>query len=83
MMWTGTVPLRAVRPGTIGVHADREGVDTLDPMHKARLPQRVQRPIDGLRPTHPSRLKTRQDLIGGQGLPGRSAQHAEHQVLIA
>jgi len=74
---------RTAMPAGVFVHADREGVDTLDPMNKARLPQRVQRPIDGLRPTHPNRLKTRQDLVGGQRLPGRSAQHAEHQVLIA
>ncbi len=65
------------------VHADREGVDAFDTMHKARLPQRVQRPVDGLRPAHPNRLKTRQDLVGGQRPPGCSAQHAEHQVLIA
>ena len=77
------IMVRTAMPVGVVVHADREGVDALDPMHKARLPQRVQRPIDGLRPTHPNRLKARQHLIGGQGLPGRSAQHAKHQVLIA
>jgi len=84
----GAVPLIVIVVGTampfgLVEYADREGVYAFDPMHKARLPQHFQCPINGLRPTHPNRLQTRKDLIGGQGLTSRRAQHAEHQVLIA
>ena len=52
-------------------------------MHEASLLQGVQRPVDRLRPAHPNRRKSRQHFIGGQRLPGRSAQDAEHEILVA
>ncbi len=83
MMRAGTKPLRAVRLSAVVVHASGEGVEALDPMDEADLPQRIQRSIDGLRPSHPHRIEPREYFISRQCLPGRRAQDAEHELLIA